>query len=276
MGVKFMYNKVIETTKFLKETTKYRPKVAIVLGSGLGNLVDYIEGKIEIEYSDIPNFPVSTVAGHDGKLVFGKIGEIEVVAMKGRFHFYEGYDLKQVTYPMYVMKQLGIKKLIVSNAAGGSNDTYEPGTLMLITDHINAFGTNPLIGHNDDRFGPRFPDMTDVYKKYFRDIAKEVAKEYGISYREGVYLGNTGPTYETAAEVRAFTRMGADAVGMSTVPETTVANYLGIDVLGISCITNMATGIAKKAHSHEDVVDVAKKAGENFCKWVINIVKKIG
>lgn len=271
-----MYNRVMETTEFLKNSTEYRPKVAIVLGSGLGNLVDFIDEKVEIEYGDIPNFPVSTVAGHDGKLVFGKIGDVEVVAMKGRFHFYEGYEMKQVTYPMYVMKQFGIEKLIVSNAAGGSNDTYEPGTLMLITDHINAFGTNPLIGHNDDRFGPRFPDMTEAYKIYLRDLAKEVANELKISYREGIYLGNTGPTYETAAEVRAFTRMGADAVGMSTVPEVTVANYLGIDVLGISCITNMATGIAKKAHSHADVVEVAKKAGENFCNWVIGVVKKLG
>jgi len=271
-----MYTKVVETTKFLEKATEYRPKIAIVLGSGLGNLVDFIEEKVEIEYTEIPNFPVSTVAGHDGKLVFGKIGGVEVVAMKGRFHFYEGYEMKEVTYPMYVMKQFGIEKLIVSNAAGGSNETFEPGTLMLITDHINAFGTNPLIGHNDERFGPRFPDMTEVYKLYLRELAKEVAEEEGISYREGVYLGNTGPTYETGAEVRAFTRMGADAVGMSTVPETTVANYLGIDVIGISCITNMATGIAKKAHSHEDVVDVAKKAGENFCKWVVGIVKKIG
>ncbi|MCS5420531.1 MULTISPECIES: purine-nucleoside phosphorylase [Psychrilyobacter] len=271
-----MYSKVVETTNFLKETTEYRPKVAIVLGSGLGNLVDFIDEKMEIDYSDIPNFPVSTVAGHDGKLVFGKIGGIEVVAMKGRFHFYEGYEMKEVTYPMYVMKQFGIEKLIVSNAAGGSNKTYDPGTLMLITDHINAFGTNPLIGKNDDRFGPRFPDMTEAYKIYLRDLAKEVADNLGIAYKEGVYLGTTGPTYETGAEVRAFTGMGADAIGMSTVPEVTIANYLGIDVLGISCITNMATGIAEKAHSHEDVVDVAKKAGENFCNWVINIVKKIG
>jgi len=271
-----MYNQVMETVDFLKKSVEYNPKIAIILGSGLGNMVDFIEEKVEIEYKDIPNFPVSTVSGHDGKLVFGKIGNVEVVAMKGIFHFYEGYDMKKVTYPMYVMKQFGIKKVIVSNAAGGSNDTFKPGTLMLITDHINSFGTNPLIGPNDDRFGPRFPDMTEVYKKYLIEQAKEVAEEIGIEYREGVYLGNTGPTYETAAEVRAFTRMGADAVGMSTVPETTVANYLGMDVLGISCITNMATGIAKKAHSHTDVVDVAKKAGENFCNWVVNIVKKIG
>lgn len=271
-----MYKQVMDTVKFLEKKVNNRPKIAIILGSGLGNMVDFIEDKIEIEYKDIPNFPVSTVAGHDGKLVFGKIGNVEVVAMKGRFHFYEGYDMKKVTYPIYVMKQFGIEKVIVSNAAGGSNDTFVPGTLMLITDHINAFGTNPLIGPNDDRFGPRFPDMTEVYKIYLRDLAKEVADDIGIEYREGIYLGNTGPTYETGAEVRAFTRMGADAVGMSTVPETTIANYLGMDVLGISCITNMATGIAKKAHSHADVVEVAKKAGDNFCNWVVNIVKKIG
>ncbi len=271
-----MYNKVMETIEFLRGVTEYKPKIAIILGSGLGDLVNFIEEKTEIEYKDIPNFPVSTVEGHDGKLVFGKIGEVEVLAMKGRFHFYEGYHMKEVTYPMYVMKQLGIEKLIVSNAAGGSNDTFDPGTLMLITDHINNFGTNPLIGKNDNRFGPRFPDMTETYKIYLRDLAKEVASELKISYREGVYVGNTGPTYETGAEVMACVRMGGDAVGMSTVPEVIVANYLGIDVLGISCITNMATGIAKKAHSHADVVEVAKKAGENFCNWIVNIVKKLG
>lgn len=270
-----MYNKVMETVDFLNEVVKYRPKIAIVLGSGLGDLVDYIDEKVEIEYKDIPNFAISTVSGHAGKLVFGKIDGVEVVAMKGRFHFYEGYSMKEVTYPMYVMKVFGVEKLIVSNAAGGCNETYEPGTLMLIKDHINNFGTNPLIGRNDERFGPRFPDMTDTYKVELRDIAKEVAQDLGIKYREGVYVGNTGPTYETGAEVRACINMGGDAVGMSTVPEVTVANYLGIKVLGISCITNMATGIAVKAHSHEDVVKVAEEAGANFCKWIVNIIKKI-
>jgi len=270
-----MYNKVMETVNYLNNKVEYRPKIAIILGSGLGDLVDHIEERVEIDYEEIPNFPVSTVEGHAGKLVFGKIGGVEVLAMKGRFHFYEGYDMKEVTYPIYVMKQFGIEKLVVSNAAGGSNKDFKPGTLMLITDHINFFGTHPLIGKNDDRFGPRFPDMTETYKKSLQNLAKETAKDLEIEYREGVYLGTTGPSYETAAEVRAFTILGADAIGMSTVPETTVANYLGMEVLGISCITNMATGIAAESHSHEAVVEIAKKTGKNFCNWIAETVKRM-
>lgn len=268
-----LFEKVNETVEFLMGKTKYRPKIAVVLGSGLGDLVNYITGQEEVDYEEIPNFPVSTVAGHAGKLVFGKIGGVEVVAMKGRFHFYEGYDMKTVTYPMYVFKQFGIEKVIVSNAAGGINRSFEPGTLMIITDFINSFGTNPLIGHNDERFGPRFPDMSEVYKKTFIEKAKKVADEIGVKYREGVYIGVTGPYYETAAEIKVFEQNGASAVGMSTVPESMVANYLGMEVLGISCITNMATGIATKAHSHEDVMAVAKRTGEDFCRWVAKIVE---
>ena len=271
-----LFEKVSETVGFLKGKTTYRPKVAVILGSGLGDLVDYIEEQVEVDYKDIPNFPVSTVAGHAGKLVFGKIGGVEVVAMKGRFHFYEGYDMKTVTYPVFVFKQFGIEKIIVSNAAGGINRTFDPGTLMIITDFINGFGTNPLIGHNDERFGVRFPDMSEVYKKSLVAEAKDIADEIGVKYREGVYVGVTGPYYETAAEIRVYEQNGASAVGMSTVPESMVANYLGMEVLGISCITNMATGIATKAHSHEDVMEVARRTGADFCRWVAKIVEKIG
>lgn len=270
-----MFEKVLETTNYLNSKVKNRPKIAIVLGSGLGGLVEYVKNPITIKYSEIPNFPVSTVVGHAGELVFGTINDVEVLIMKGRFHFYEGYDMKTVTYPMYVFKQFGIEKLIVSNAAGGANKTFEPGTLMIIKDHINFFGTNPLIGKNDERFGPRFPDMSEVYSKDLIKIAKNVAKELNIEYKKGVYLGCTGPTYETAAEIKMMVTMGADAVGMSTVPETTVANYLGLKVLGISCITNMATGIATAPHSHEAVVAIANKTGARFCKWVSEIVKEI-
>ncbi len=270
-----MYDKVMETVEYLNEKIAYRPKIAIILGSGLGDLVDYIEDKVEIAYEEIPNFPVSTVAGHAGQLVFGKIGGVEVLAMKGRFHYYEGYDMKEVTYPVYVMKQFGIENIVVSNAAGGANSTFKPGTLMLITDHINFFGTNPLIGKNDERFGPRFPDMSATYTKDLQELAKATAKDLGIDYREGVYLGTTGPTYETAAEVRAFINMGADAIGMSTVPEVIIANYMGMNILGISCITNMATGIAKEAHSHEAVVEIAKRTGNDFCRWIAETVKRI-
>lgn len=268
-----MYERVAETVEFLKTKTEYRPKMAVILGSGLGDLVDRIEDKVEVAYEEIPNFPVSTVAGHAGKLVFGKIGGVEVLAMKGRFHFYEGYDMKRVTYPIYVMKMFGIEKLIVSNAAGGADRSFDPGTLMIINDYINFFGTNPLIGPNDERFGVRFPDMSEAYSLEMRNEAKKIADDLGIAYREGVYMGFTGPTYETAAEVKMAMTLGANAVGMSTVPETIVANYLGLKVLGISCITNMATGIATKAHSHEDVVDVAVKTGKKFCDWVEAIVK---
>ena len=271
-----LFEKVSETVGFLKGKTTYRPKVAVILGSGLGDLVDYIEEQVEVDYKDIPNFPVSTVDGHAGKLVFGKIGGVEVVAMKGRFHFYEGYDMKTVTYPVFVFKQFGIEKIIVSNAAGGINRTFDPGTLMIITDFINGFGTNPLIGHNDERFGVRFPDMSEVYKKSLIAEAKNIADEISVKYREGVYVGVTGPYYETAAEIRVYEQNGASAVGMSTVPESMVANYLGMEVLGISCITNMATGIATKAHSHEDVMEVARRTGADFCRWVAKIVEKIG
>ncbi len=270
-----MFENVIKTSEYIKNNTKFNPKIAIILGSGLGDLVNFVEEKEEINYEDIPNFPVSTVVGHAGKLVFGKINNVEVLLMQGRFHFYEGYSMKEVTYPIYVMKQLGIEKLIVTNASGGINETFEPGTLMLINDFINFMGTNPLIGKNDERFGVRFPDMSEAYSLELIDKAKKVADSLNIAYREGVYMACTGPNYETAAEIRVFKTLGADAVGMSTVPETIVANYLGLKVLGISCITNMATGIQKFKHSHDRVVETAKKASENFCTWVSNIVKEL-
>lgn len=270
-----MFENIIKTSEYIKNNTKFNPKIAIILGSGLGDLVNFVEEKEEINYEDIPNFPVSTVVGHAGKLVFGKINNVEVLLMQGRFHFYEGYSMKEVTYPIYVMKQLGIEKLIVTNASGGINETFEPGTLMLINDFINFMGTNPLIGKNDERFGVRFPDMSEAYSLELIDKAKKVADSLNIAYREGVYMACTGPNYETAAEIRAFKTLGADAVGMSTVPETIVANYLGLKVLGISCITNMATGIQKFKHSHDRVVKTAKKASENFCTWVSNIVKEL-
>lgn len=270
-----MYNKVLESVNYIKSAIGRQPKIAIILGSGLGDLVNSVTDSESIEYKDIPNFPVVTVKGHDGKLVFGKINGVEVLLMQGRFHFYEGYNMKEVTYPIYVMKQLGIEKLIVTNAAGGVNTEFEPGTLMLINDFINLMGTNPLIGSNDERFGVRFPDMTEAYKKDLMEKAKTVATKIGLEPKEGVYAALTGPYYETAAEIRMVKTIGADAVGMSTVPETIVANYLGIDVLGISCITNMATGIQIGKHSHDKVVEIAKKASEDLCKWVENVIVEI-
>ena len=270
-----MFKKVMETINFLESKVNTKPKIAIILGSGLGGLVDFIEDKKSIPYGDIPNFPISTGEGHAGELVFGKIAGVEVLAMKGRFHFYEGYTMKEVTYPEYVFKMLGIEKLIVTNAAGGINKDFSAGELMIITDHINMFGTNPLIGKNDERFGKRFPDMTEVYSKNLISLAEKIASKMKISYKKGVYLGTTGPTYETAAEIKMMEIIGADAVGMSTVPETTVSNYLGIETLGISCVTNMATGIAVKPHSHQDVVKTANEAGDCLCKWIVEIVKNI-
>lgn len=271
-----MYDKVTESARYIgNKVTNFKPEIAVILGSGLGDLVNVLEDKEYIDYKDIPNFPQSTVEGHEGRLVFGRIKGIDVLAMQGRFHYYEGYTMKEVTYPVYVMQQLGIKKLIVTNACGGINTSFNPGTLMLIKDFINLFGTNPLIGVNDQRFGPRFPDMSEPYKLELIDKAKTLADELGIEYKEGIYAGFMGPYYETAAEIVSIGRQGADAVGMSTVPETIAANYLGIDVLGIACITNMATGIQKQKHSHERVVETAKKVSADLCTWVAKIIENI-
>ena len=268
-----MYDKVVESVNYIKNMVDNKPVVAVILGSGLGDLVNVVEKSKYIEYKDIPNFPQSTVVGHEGRLVFGEINGVEVLLMQGRFHYFEGYTMKQVTYPVYVMQQLGIKKLIVTNACGGINTSFSPGTLMLINDFINLVSDSPLIGVNDERFGPRFPDMSEPYKIELIEKAKAIADEIGVEYKEGVYAGFMGPYYETAAEIRAIGRQGADAVGMSTVPETIVANYLGMDVLGIACITNMATGIQKVKHSHERVVETARKASVNLCKWVVKIIE---
>lgn len=270
-----MYDKIMESVKYIQGKVNRNPKIAVILGSGLGDLVDSLEVVEDIHYEDIPNFPISTVKGHEGKLVFGKINGVEVLIMQGRFHYYEGYTMKEVTYPIYVMKQLGVEKIIVTNACGGINKSFEPGTLMLINDFINLFGDNPLIGVNDERLGTRFPDMSEPYKIELINKAKKIADELGIKYGEGVYAGFMGPYYETAAEIVMIGRHGADAVGMSTVPETIVANYLGMDVLGIACITNMATGIQKVKHSHERVVETAKKASVNLCKWVVRIIEEL-
>ena len=268
-----MYDKVIESINYIKNKVNNKPVVAVILGSGLGDLANVVENSEYIEYADIPNFPQTTVDGHEGRLVFGQISGVEVLLMQGRFHYYEGYTMKQVTYPIYVMRQLGIKKLIVTNACGGINKSFSPGSLMIINDFINLISDNPLIGVNDERFGVRFPDMSEPYNLGLIDSAKAIADDIGVEYKEGVYAGFMGPYYETAAEIVAIGRQGADAVGMSTVPETIAANYLGMDVLGIACITNMATGIQKVKHSHERVVETARKASVNLCSWVVKIIE---
>ena len=267
------FNRVAESAAFLREAIIAQPEIAIILGSGLGGLGDLMEEPVFIPYASIPNFPCSTIAGHAGNLVLGKLGGHSIIAMQGRFHFYEGFSMQEVTYPLYVMQQLGIHYLIVTNAAGGINPEFKPGDLMLLTDHINFLGTNPLIGRNDDRFGPRFPDLSEAYSRDLIDKAKQTAEQLEITYQTGVYLATTGPCYETAAEIRAFSALGADAVGMSTVPEVITANYLGMEVLGISCITNMATGIAATRHSHEEVVRIANDSSARLCKWVEHLIK---
>ena len=273
--MEYLYEKAQESAEYIKMHTTKRPKIAVVLGSGLGNLTaDFTETE-ELPYKDIPNFPVSTVAGHKGALLAGKLGEKEVYALEGRFHFYEGYSMKDVCYPFYVLKLLGVEQVVLTNACGGINREFAPGTLMLLTDFINMMGTNPLIGPNDERFGPRFPDMTEPYSLELRNLAKQTADELGISYQEGVYLGFMGPCYETAAEIRAFAGMGADAVGMSTVPETMVCNYMGMKVLAVSCITNMATGIQTVKHSHARVLEIANQAGDTLCRWLGAVIQRM-
>ncbi len=266
------YDKVRESAEYIKTKMQEAPTIGVVLGSGLGSLVDIMEDKVVIPYQDIPNFPRSTVAGHAGNLVIGKIGGEVALAMQGRFHFYEGFQMKEVTYPIYVMKMLGIENLIVTNACGGINRSFVPGDLMILTDYINMLGNNSLIGENDERLGVRFPDMSEAYSQELIRRAEKIAGDLGISYKKGVYAIFSGPCYETAAEIRAYERLGADAIGMSTVPETIAANYLGMKVLGIACITNMATGIAKEKHTHEEVVKIANESSAKLCSWVKKII----
>ena len=254
-----MLQKIQETAEFLRGKMTTAPETTIILGTGLGSLVNEITDKYEIEYKDIPTFPLSTVEGHSGKLIFGKLGNKEIMAMQGRFHFYEGYSMKEVTFPVRVMRELGIKTLFVSNAAGGMNPDFLIGDLMIINDHINFFPEHPLRGKNIP-YGDRFPDMSAAYDKSLIAMAKEIAAEKGIRVVEGIYLGTQGPTFETPAEYRMFHRMGGDAVGMSTVPEVIVARHCGIRVFGISVITDLGVeGIVVEC-SHEEVQKAADEA----------------
>lgn len=268
------YDKIQESVSYIKAQTDIKPTVGIILGSGLGSLVDSVENSVVIPYHNIPQFPQSKLEGHAGNLVLGTIGNYNTVVMQGRFHYYEGFEMKEVTYPLFVMKEMGVSHLIVTNACGGINPDFSPGDLMLIDDFINGVGTNPLHGVNDDRFGPRFPDMSDPYSSSFRNVARNVAKDLIIDYKEGVYAFFQGPYYETRAEIKMYGKLGADAIGMSTVPETIVANYLGIKVLGVSVITNMATGLRDGKHSHEEVVEIANKASANLVQWVKEILEQ--
>lgn len=254
--------------KIIREKTDFVPEVGLILGSGLGDYAERIENKIVIPYSDLPDFPVSTVAGHAGQFVLGNINGRNVIAMQGRVHYYEGYTQRKITMPVRVMKNLGVNKMIITNAAGGVNREFQPGTLMLIQDHINYSGSNPLIGDNPEEFGARFPDMTNVYSKEYQKNLKELTAKEGIALKEGVYMMLSGPSYETPAEVRVAGILGADAVGMSTVPEAIVCSQMGISVLGISCITNCAAGILDQPLNHAEVVETANRVKEEFIKVV--------
>ncbi|ACL69453.1 purine-nucleoside phosphorylase [Halothermothrix orenii] len=270
-----MLNKIKEASSFIEEKINIKPDLGLILGSGLGVLAEEIENPIVIPYKDIPNFPLSTVEGHAGQLVIGELEGNNVITMQGRFHHYEGYSLQELTMPVRVMGQLGVNKLIVTNAAGGINLNFRPGDLMLITDHINMMGDNPLIGKNFDEFGPRFPDMTYAYSKDLIEIAERVASSRGINVRKGVYVAVTGPSFETPAEIRFLRRIGADAVGMSTVPEVIVANHMGFDVLGISCISNMAAGVLPEPLSHDDVMEISSKVKPKFINLVRGILEEM-
>ncbi|WP_088809617.1 MULTISPECIES: purine-nucleoside phosphorylase [Listeria] len=267
--------KVNEAVAKIRESYQERPTIGLILGSGLGVLADEIVNPVQLSYDQVPHFPVSTVEGHAGQFVFGELQNKRVVAMQGRFHFYEGYSMQDVTFPVRVMKELGVEILIVTNAAGGVNELYKAGDLMLISDHINFTGTNPLIGKNEDHFGPRFPDMSEAYQLSLRETARKLANKLEINIQEGVYAGFSGPTYETPAEIRMMRTLGADAVGMSTVSEVIVARHAGMRVLGISCITNMAAGILDQPLSHAEVIETTDKVRSTFLTYVKAIVGEL-
>lgn len=267
-----MLVKIEEAARFLKGKFDFEPEVGMILGSGLGILADEIENPIYIHYDEIPDFPQSTVEGHAGRFVVGDFQGRKVIAMQGRFHFYEGYTMKQCTFPVRIMKALGVKNLLLTNAAGGANTSYIPGDLMLINDHINMAGTNPLMGKNHSELGPRFPDLSYVYDKELNKKINEIAKSLDIRLQNGVYMMFTGPVYETPAEIRMARVLGADAVGMSTVPEAVVAAHSGMKVTGISCITNMAAGILDQPLNHDEVVETANMVEAKFKTLVRNII----
>ena len=269
-----MITKIQPTADYIKAQVGEMPKTAIILGTGLGALVDHIEDKKYIPYTEIPNFPVSTVEGHSGNLIFGRLGSKPVMAMQGRFHYYEGYDMKQVTVPVRVMKALGIETLFVSNAAGGMNKEFKVGDVMIITDHINLFPENPHRGKNDINLGPRFPAMTEAYNHKLIELADQVAAEKGIRVMHGVYVGVTGPTFETPAEYEFFRIIGGDAVGMSTVPEVIVANHAGMKVFGVSVITDLGVKDVTDVPTHEEVQKAAEAAQPNIMEIMRELVAR--
>ncbi len=271
-----MREKIQQAVEFIREKASNVPDIGIILGSGLGDYVDSFPAPVIIPYGDIPNFPQSTVPGHKGRLVFQKFDGFTVVAMQGRFHYYEGYSMEQVTFPVRVLGTLGIRRLIVTNASGGIDPEFAAGDLMIITDHVNLMGVNPLRGPHKEYYGERFPDMTEAYNKEDSEVFKAVAKKLGISLKKGVYTGLSGPSYETPAEIRMLRTLGSDAVGMSTVPEVLVANQMGIRVSGVSCITNMAAGISPTKLTHQEVMDTANRIKKQFIALIDGVIQEFG
>ena len=271
-----MLEMISETSAFILKEVVTAPETAIILGTGLGDLVNHIEITKELEYKNIPNFPVSTVEGHSGKLIFGKLGGKYIMAMQGRFHYYEGYDMKQVTFPVRVMQKLGVKTLFVSNAAGGMNKEFMVGDVMVIVDHINLFPENPLRGKNYDELGPRFPAMTEAYSKGLVRMADDIASEENFRLMHGVYVGTPGPTFETPAEYEYFRVIGGDAVGMSTVPEVIVANHAGMNVFGVSVITDLGGKDIEVVPTHEEVQKAAIKAQPVMTHLIKRMLERLG
>lgn len=270
-----MYNKLLACVNSVKAKIDFQPEVGLILGSGLGDYANDIEIVDTIEYTEIEGFPVSTVKGHAGRFVFGYVGKTPVVIMQGRVHYYEGYPMSDVVLPTRLMGMLCVKKLLLTNAAGGSNENFKPGDFMMITDHITTGVPSPLIGPNLDELGARFPDMSEVYSKRLQNVIREAAKEIGVELQEGVYVQFTGPNYETPAEVRLAQRWGGDAVGMSTACEAMAARHMGLEVCGISCITNMAAGISKVELDHKEVQETADRVASDFKKLVTKIVENM-
>ncbi|OLD27922.1 MAG: purine-nucleoside phosphorylase [Acidobacteria bacterium 13_1_40CM_3_55_6] len=270
-----LYERAEKAARVIRARTDADVPVAIVLGSGLGAFADELTDSTSIRYDEIPSFARATVEGHAGRLVIGKTNNVTVAAMQGRFHFYEGYSLEEVTFPIRVLKLLGVRTLILTNAAGSLNTEFTPGSLMVITDHINLIGVNPLIGPNDDRFGPRFPDLTSVYARRLQDIVINEANAIGLDMRRGIYAALSGPSYETPAEIHMVRTLGADAVGMSTVPEAIVARHMNMEVIGISCITNLAAGVSNRPVDHSQVIATGERVRAEFTELLRRVVTRL-
>jgi len=270
-----LYSRAEKAAQTIRARTREQARIALVLGSGLGAFADEFEDSVKIPYQQIPGFVTSTAQGHAGSLVIGKVGAVPIIAMQGRVHYYEGYSLEEVTFPIRTFKLLGIKTLILTNASGGVDVELSQGALMVISDHLNFMGVNPLRGPNDERFGPRFPDMSEVYSRELQELVVEESRALGITARRGIYAALAGPSYETPAEIHMLRAFGADAVGMSTVPEAIVARHMSMNVLGISCITNMAAGIGEHPINHEEVMETGQRVRETFTQLLRRVIAKV-